>query len=196
VLTEQLQATVNSTDDKDQISVLLEKQQHLISKLRDAEKNALGITRERIQVHQGRMRAELIQSMLPESLTGEALLPALDKIQMLNSTKHKAMFLCRQICENFLENAERVHDEPDQRNQYIQSLLNICMHCHRMIHSASTVQFQVANMTPGQYDEITKLLVWDQVRNASRELDTIMNLLMEESLGYNFDTSSLEQAIQ
>ena len=38
ILTEQLQYTVSSTDNKDQVSVLLEKQQLLIGKLRDAAK--------------------------------------------------------------------------------------------------------------------------------------------------------------
>ena len=50
-------------------------------------------------------------------------------------------------------------------------------------------------MTPGQYEEITKLLVWSQVKVASTELDGVLELLMDEALGQNFEASSLEQAI-
>jgi hypothetical protein len=74
---------------------LLEKQQALISKLRDAAKKSLEITKERITTNQLKMQADIVQQMLPESLAEEALLPSLEKIQILNVTKHKAMLLIR-----------------------------------------------------------------------------------------------------
>lgn len=92
---------------------MLEKQQALISKLRDAAKKSLEITKERITTNQLKMQADIVQQMLPESLAEEALLPSLEKIQILNVTKHKAMLLIRQVCENFLENAKNVYEDPD-----------------------------------------------------------------------------------
>lgn len=116
VLTEQLQITVQSSqtgNSKDQVSILLEKQQALISKLRDTGKKSLEVTKQQIAANQIKMKAEVVQQMLPESLAEEALLPSLEKIQYLNVTKHKAMLLIRQICETFLENAKNVYEDPD-----------------------------------------------------------------------------------
>ena len=50
-------------------------------------------------------------------------------------------------------------------------------------------------MTPGQYDEITKLLIWLQIKAVSNELDSVLELLLDEAIGQNFDASSLEQAL-
>jgi hypothetical protein len=83
VLTEQLQITVQSTSSgsaKDQVAILLEKQQNLISKLRDASKKSLEVTKQQITTNQIKMRADIVQQMLPESLAEEALLPSLEKI--------------------------------------------------------------------------------------------------------------------
>jgi len=60
---------------------------------------------------------------------------------MLNVTKHKATLLIRQICENFLDNAKNVYEDPDQLQVYIQTLLKICLMSHRVIACASLVQF-------------------------------------------------------
>lgn len=69
------------------------------------------------------------------------------------------------------------------------------MMAHRIIECSSSVQFQVANMSPGQYDEITKLLVWHQVKVVSNELDSVLELLLDEAISQNFEASSLEAAI-
>lgn len=79
MLSEQLAETVNS-DNKDQVSLLLEKQQQLIARLRDAEKKSLQITKSQITMQQERMGIEVVQNMLPDSLMDEALLPCLKKI--------------------------------------------------------------------------------------------------------------------
>ena len=79
VMSEQLAETANS-DKKDQISVLLEKQQTLIARLRDAEKKSLQITKSQITMQQDRFSIDVVQNMLPESLMTEAMLPNLKKI--------------------------------------------------------------------------------------------------------------------
>lgn len=99
--------------------MLLEKQQVLISKLRDTAKKSLDVSKERIASNQLRMRADVVQQMLPESLAEEALLPSLEKISNLNITKHKATLLVRQICENVLDNAKNVYEDEEQREAYL-----------------------------------------------------------------------------
>jgi hypothetical protein len=85
------------------------------------------------------MRADVVQQMLPESLAEEALLPSLEKIQILNIAKHKATLLIRQICENCVENAKNVYEDPDQLATYLHTLIKICLMAHRIIECASFV---------------------------------------------------------
>lgn len=59
MLSEQLSETINS-DNKDQVSLLLEKQQQLIARLRDAEKKSLQITKSQITMQQERMGIEVV----------------------------------------------------------------------------------------------------------------------------------------
>ena len=109
-MSEQLAETANS-DKKDQISVLLEKQQTLIARLRDAEKKSLQITKSQITMQQDRFSIDVVQNMLPESLMTEAMLPNLKKIQSLNFVKHKAMMLLRELCETQIDNAPNVYSD-------------------------------------------------------------------------------------
>ena len=159
-LSEQLAETVNA-DNKDQVSVLLEKQQQLIARLRDAEKKSLQITKSQITMQQERMNIEVVQNMLPESLMNEALLPCLKKIQGLNFLKHKATMLLREICETQVDNAANVYTDMDQLKQFYQVLLATCMLSNRIVQSSHRICYLVANMSPGQYAEITRLLAWD-----------------------------------
>ena len=112
-LGEQLAETVND-DNKDQVSLLLERQQVLIARLRDAEKKSLQITKSQITMQQERLGIEVVQNMLPESLMNEALLPCLKKIQGLNFVKHKATMLLREVCETQVDNAAEVYSDLDQ----------------------------------------------------------------------------------
>lgn len=122
VLNEQLQLTMDahaSGSAKDQVSHLLEKQQVLIQRLRDISKKSLEVTKEKILTGQIKMKTHIVESMLPEALSEEALLPSLEKIQSLNITKHKATLLIRQICEHFLDNARNLYEDDDQLASYI-----------------------------------------------------------------------------
>ena len=57
VLSEQLAETAND-GNKDQVSILIEKQQHLISRLREADKKSLHITKNQIEMQQEKNRHE------------------------------------------------------------------------------------------------------------------------------------------
>lgn len=138
------------------------------------------------------MNIEVVQNMLPESLMNEALLPCLKKIQGLNFLKHKATMLLREICETQVDNAANVYADLDQLNQFYNVLLQLSMLSNRVVQSGHRICFLVANMTPGQYAEITKLLAWDQLGNISDEIDSFLELLKEENLSYNFDLSRFE----
>jgi len=48
--------------------ILLEKQQQLIAQLREADKKQLSVTRNTIEFWQGKTKAYVVESLLPESL--------------------------------------------------------------------------------------------------------------------------------
>ena len=67
---------------------------------------------------------------------------------------------------------------------------------NRLVQSGHRVCFLVANMSPGQYAEITRLLAWDQLERIAEEIDALLDLLKEENLSYNFDLAGFEQLVK
>ena len=59
---------------------------------------------------------------------------------------------------------------------------------------SNRTSFFVANMTPGQYAEVTKMLAWEKLDTVISLIDSILELLKEENLGYNYDITELEVA--
>jgi len=66
---------------KDQVSMLVEKQQVLIRQLREAESKELVVQRNFIELWQGRTYTDLVVQILPQGLQKEAQLPAYNKVQ-------------------------------------------------------------------------------------------------------------------
>lgn len=67
---------------------------------------------------------------------------------------------------------------------------------NRLVQSGHRICFLVANMTPGQYAEVTRLLAWDQLGRISDEIDAMLDLLKEENLSYNYDLGSYENQVK
>ena len=164
----------------------------LIARLRDAEKKSLQITKSQITMQQERLGIEVVQNMLPESLMNEALLPCLKKIQGLNFVKHKATMLLREVCETQVDNAAQVYSDLDQLKQFHVVLLHLAMLSNRLVQSGHRICFFVANMSPGQYADVTKLLAWDELDRIAEEIDSLLDLLKEENLAYNYDLTGFE----
>lgn len=75
------------------------------------------------------MRAEIIESMLPDSLSNQALIGSLDKILTLNQVRHKSMMLIREICETQADNASNLFEEDDQAELFLKMLLKVSGCC-------------------------------------------------------------------
>ena len=142
------------------------------------------------------MNIEVVQNMLPVSLMNEALLPCLKKIQSMNFIKHKATMLLREICETQVDNASQIYDDVDQLNQFYNVLLQLSMLCNRLVTSGHRICYFVANMSPGQYSEITKMLAWDELDKITEEVDMMLDLLKEENLAYNYDLAGFEHLVK
>ena len=57
-----------------------------------------------------------------------------------------------------------------------------------IINQCSIVQFQIANSSPESYREITKIVAWDRIPVITSQVDTITDLMNNQSLSYTFET--------
>lgn len=99
MLEEELQAAYSTGDQKVKISTLLEKQNQLITKLRENSKKELELNVFKIDYWQEKFKTKIVQSFIPQRLVDESRLDSVEKVQLLNKTKHKAILLIREICE-------------------------------------------------------------------------------------------------
>lgn len=54
----------------------------------------------------------------------------------------------------------------------------------------------MANSSPEQYREITKILVWDRIPVIMSQVDTITDLMNNQSLSYTFETTDFQQEVK
>lgn len=54
----------------------------------------------------------------------------------------------------------------------------------------------MANSSPEQYREITKILVWDRIPVIISQVDTITDLMNNQSLSYTFETTDFQQEVK
>ncbi len=125
LLKEQLSEAYATGDMKSTISTLLEKQNVLVAKLREAGKKEMSTKTAVIQNGQVKMRMNLIEQMLPARLVQETQLACFTKIQTMNHAKHKAMLLFREICEKHLMVQPPPTDDEEQRLLFVKFLINI-----------------------------------------------------------------------
>jgi hypothetical protein len=86
-------------DNKLKISSLIEKQNMLIQKLRETGKKETEMMCAKIHFWQEKMKTKVIEGMIPTRLNEQTHFESLEKVQLLNITKHKALLLMREICE-------------------------------------------------------------------------------------------------
>lgn len=104
--------------------------------------------------------------------------------------------LFREICESQVDSAQGIYDDKENLLQYYNTLLKVSKIINRIMQSSNRVSFFVANMTPGQYAEVTKMMAWDKLDSVINLIDSILDLLKEENLGYSYDTTELEVAAE
>ena len=97
-LSEQLQEYTQD-GSKDQIGLMIEKQQQLIRLLRESESKQLVVQKNFIELWQGRTYTDLVVQILPLGLQKEAQLESYSKVQQLNNLRHKATLFFREVCE-------------------------------------------------------------------------------------------------
>lgn len=106
MLQDELSSAYSAGDQKVKISTLIEKQNMLITKLREAGKKDMEIMVQKIEFWQEKLKMKVIEGFIPKRLVEETRLDSLEKIQMLNKTKNKALLLTREICEKQVGNIE------------------------------------------------------------------------------------------
>ena len=70
------------------------------------------------------------------------------------------------------------------------------MQSNRLVQSGHRIVYFIANMSPGQYAEITAILAWDSLESVSNEIDSILELLKDENLPCNYDCDGFERFVK
>mmetsp|Transcript_23707 Transcript_23707/g.29425 ORF Transcript_23707/g.29425 Transcript_23707/m.29425 type:complete len:143 (+) Transcript_23707:3242-3670(+) len=106
------------------------------------------------------------------------------------------MMLLRELCETQIDNAVNVYSDLEQLNQFFHAMLSLSMLSNRLVQSGHRIVYFIANMSPGQYAEITAILAWDSLDRVAEEIDSILELLKDENLTYNFDCGNFERFVK
>ena len=99
VIQEQLQAAYSVGDQKFKISSLLEKQNNLLQKVREAGKRESQLVMGKLQFWQEKLRQTVVEAIIPPRLTEQVQLESLERVQLLGLTKGQALVLVRELCE-------------------------------------------------------------------------------------------------
>jgi hypothetical protein len=70
-----------------------------MQKLREAGKAQSQLMMNKIHFWQEKLKTKVFEEFIPHRLYEETHLESLDKVQLLNVTRHKCLLLVREICE-------------------------------------------------------------------------------------------------
>jgi hypothetical protein len=90
---------------------LIDRQNLLIQKLRESSKKENEMMISRIHFWQEKMKMKVIEGFIPTRLQEHTHLDSLEKVQLLNITKQKALLLMREICEKQLANVGHLQED-------------------------------------------------------------------------------------
>ena len=116
MLQEELQSAYAVGDQKVKISTLIDKQNSLIQKLREAGKRDSDMIIGKIHFWQEKLKMQVIEGFIPSRLHDQTHLDSLEKVQQMNITKNKALLLLREICEKQMLNTadnQLMHEEQE-----------------------------------------------------------------------------------
>lgn len=102
MIQEELQSAYAAGDQKVKVSNLIEKQNHLIQKLRESGKRESEMMINKIHFWQEKLKMKVIEGIIPERIQDQTQLDSLEKVQLLNITSQKALLLVREICEKYM----------------------------------------------------------------------------------------------
>jgi hypothetical protein len=84
----------------------------MMQKLREYAKKESQMMMGKIHFWQEKMKTRVIQGFVPPRLVEQSQLEALEKVQLINITKNKALLLIREICERQLP-GNVLHEDPE-----------------------------------------------------------------------------------
>lgn len=190
LLEDELQNAYSTGDQKVKISALLEKQNQLITKLRENSKKDLELNVFKIDYWQEKFKTKVVEGFIPPRLVEDTRQDSIEKIQLLNKCRHKASLLLREICEKQLPQLEQTHEDGEQRVGYKRLLITMSEEAIKLIDSSHRILYCVYNMPVDKYvDCTTKLMAWNKFVTLNQFMDKILELFKEEALNSKFDLS-------
>lgn len=134
-----------------------------MSKLRESNKKDMDLTLQKIDFWQDKMKMKVLEQFIPLRLKQEADLESLDKIQLLNKAKHKAMLLLREICEKQLNPSHPNIEDSEQRQSYMKLMISLGEMGVKLIDSCCRIQYCIMKMPTDKYRDVTqKMMAWNK----------------------------------
>ena len=82
-----------------------------MQKVREAGKKESEMMIGKIHFWQEKLKMKVVQGFVPARLVEQTHLDSLEKVQLLNITKNKALLLVREICERQIQAAADLHED-------------------------------------------------------------------------------------
>jgi len=179
------------------ISSLIERQNLLIQKLRESSKKENEMMISRIHFWQEKMKMKVIEGFIPTRLQEHTHLDSLEKVQLLNITKQKALLLMREICEKQLANVGHLQEDQDQQIGLAKLFVAISENCISFIDICSGIHYCLSRMPIDKYQESTaRIINWTKLTLLNSFFEKVLDLIKDESLVPKFDLTVLTSTVK
>lgn len=190
MLQDELTSAYVAGDQKVKVSNLIDKQNALTQKLREAGKKESHMMIGKIHFWQEKLKMRVLEGFIPARLNEQTHLESLEKVQLLNITKQKALLLIREVCERQLQNVSALHEDTDQQAFLVRLLINIADQATKFIDACSRIIYALSKMNVEKYIEVTtKFMAWSKFGLINAFIEQILDLLKEGALIPKFDIS-------
>lgn len=184
-------------DGKGKITQLLERQNVLLQRVREAGKKESDMVIVKIKMTMDRLRQSAVEAIVPARLTQEVQLEALERIQMLGVTKGQALVLVRELCERQFWNISALQEEAGDQHLLAKFFLKLATLSITYIDHASKLTLWLSKMPVAHYSEcMQKFHSWNKLAFVSSFLEKVLTLVKEEARMINFDLNSFEAAVK
>lgn len=112
---------------------------------------------------QDKLKMKVVSEFIPVRLYEESRIESIDRIQLINKCKGKAMLLIREICEKQLVLSNETLTDPDSKDKFFKVMVTILQESSTLIDMCSRITYCLYLMPVDKYsDIISKLIAWNK----------------------------------
>ena len=136
---------------------------------------------------------------------------SLDKLNNLNQSSCRALYIIRYICEKQMPNVHNLYDVSSQDEEeketsltnklnYLKLMINICVKIAFFIDYSQRIILCMSNMSIEQYKKVTDdefaPVHFQQIHKINEEMANILEKLKNENISLKYDLTGLDQHIR